>query len=218
METYLAGAYWGPRKETARECAERISLFLIRLSSISNDLTGWRSRGRSRKLAAGNTIIDPNSLCQIVETVEAGTNRKDVGAKDTISELGFRVGLWNGKTSSVEALSLGIHCGAYSGLRTFENNAIISPLLSFDISSDNLVQKLSETFVEAWNPEFFVLARKSKLNDAASGAGKAGGHWEPFLDCALFLDEKNQKKYSPTNYHSQRDCGNGRLFLNVPPK
>ncbi|MEP4192596.1 MAG: Imm52 family immunity protein, partial [Sneathiella sp.] len=185
MDTYLAGAYWGPRKETVWECAERTSAFFKKLALLSDDLAHWRLRDRSKKQKAGSSIMDPNAMGQITEQIKSGTNRKDMGDKEVIPELGFRLGLWNGKSSTQEMLSLGIQCGAYSGTGMFSNTANISPLLSFDVSNEDTVRKFSEAFIDAWEPDFFVLTRKSRLNEAAAMAREQRNQWEPFLDYAL---------------------------------
>ncbi len=41
METYYAGAYWGPRKESPEECARRMEVMLAALSKSDPSFTRW---------------------------------------------------------------------------------------------------------------------------------------------------------------------------------
>lgn len=213
MDTYVAGAYWGARKETAQDCAQRASLFFKQLASVSDNLSQWRLRGGNRKSGAENTILDHKPLPEMTKTLQAGVNRKDMGDRNIIPELGYRLGLWNGKASSVEMQSIRIQCGAYSKNRAFENNVTISPLLSFDTSNKAEVRKLAVAFIDAWKPQFFILTRKSRLNKAAAAGNAGGGQWDPFLDIALYLDTALEEKFHPDKYKQDLITAGGRLFL-----
>lgn len=214
MKTYIAGAYWGSRKEPIVECAQRVCNFFEKLSKISEQLDGWRAKGRSRKTADNNIVLSSHSLDQIVAQLKAGLNTKDVDANEVIPELGFRLGLWNGLSSDLEALSLSVLCGAHSNVRAFENNALITPLLGLDFTDEGLVRDLASAFVHAWAPDFFILAERDALNMAVSEAG--GKQWDPFLDLALYLHEDITDNHRPAKFGDRIVFDDGELFLNVP--
>ncbi|RKG91289.1 hypothetical protein D7V97_41915, partial [Corallococcus sp. CA053C] len=52
-ETYSAGAYWGPRRESPEECARRAETFLNLLAACAPLLANWnkipKPRGKGRK-------------------------------------------------------------------------------------------------------------------------------------------------------------------------
>ncbi|WP_370552853.1 Imm52 family immunity protein [Cupriavidus basilensis] len=49
VESFLAAAYWGTRKESMESCATRVQRFLSEVATLSPDFTGWRKRRHSRK-------------------------------------------------------------------------------------------------------------------------------------------------------------------------
>ena len=56
IDSYYAGAYWGPRKETPKECARRAEAFLAALAKIDPAFSRWFELGRSRKEALKRPI------------------------------------------------------------------------------------------------------------------------------------------------------------------
>lgn len=214
MDTFLAGAYWGSRKEPTHSCAKRVSGFFDELSTISETMSEWRLRRRTSQKAGGSIQLDSQSLDQIVEQLEAGLNTKDVGIKEAIPELGFRLGLWNGFETDLEALSLNILCGSYSNSRPYENSVTMTPLLSFDFSDEGLVQDLARAFINTWKPDFFILTTKTALNAVVASAD--GGQWEPFIDIALYLSDEIAHRHRPDEFSNELVYDDGKLFLNFP--
>src|SRR5687768_756609 len=97
IERYYLGAYWGNRKETAAECAERAVALLQWLSRCDEAFGRWFQGGRSRKEALQREVRpDPAVLRPLLER---GRNRRD-DDRSVIEELGFRMGLWNGAADS----------------------------------------------------------------------------------------------------------------------
>ncbi|WP_371746328.1 Imm52 family immunity protein [Myxococcus sp. CA040A] len=47
-ESYYAGVYWGPRKESSEECARRLEVLLEELQSVDPSLERWFQQGKSR--------------------------------------------------------------------------------------------------------------------------------------------------------------------------
>ncbi|WP_338865190.1 immunity 52 family protein [Myxococcus stipitatus] len=110
VESYYAGAYWGPRKETAEECARRTATFLDALSRYDSFLAEWFKPAKSLKDARKYRLMPPD-LAALAELFSAGVNRADAGG--VIERLGF--GFWfdNGGPDG-DVAELRIHCGGYS--------------------------------------------------------------------------------------------------------
>ncbi|MFP2933083.1 Imm52 family immunity protein [Pyxidicoccus sp. 3LG] len=104
-DSYYAGAYWGPRRESPEECAKRLGALLAGLSETDPSLARWFQQGKSRKDAL-NRPLGPN-----VADLEAFVRR---GKDRTFDELGFSVGGWNGAADDYEASGFLIACGGYS--------------------------------------------------------------------------------------------------------
>ncbi|WP_163993151.1 immunity 52 family protein [Pyxidicoccus caerfyrddinensis] len=109
-ETYYAGAYWGPRKESAEECARRAADFLNLLASCEPLLAGWnkipKPRGRGRK-----TPLMPPDLTILTEAFRRGVNREPGGP--AIEDLGLTVSAYNDGERG-ELVSLSMFCGSYA--------------------------------------------------------------------------------------------------------
>lgn len=119
MEPYYLGAYWGPRGESADECAERLSLLLASLGNVDPRLTSWFKTGGSRK-AALKRQVDP-SIQALRELLLAGRPRRDDEIRSVMSDLGFRVGLWNGQEVEV---GLSVRCGSPAAIAGMTSNTL----------------------------------------------------------------------------------------------
>jgi hypothetical protein len=109
IENYYLGAYWGSRKESSLECAERTLALLQGLSFCDEAFQRWFQRGRSRHDALARPIeLDRQVLQQLFER---GVNRRD--ERSVIEDLGFRIGLWNGGADD-EAVGLSALCGCFA--------------------------------------------------------------------------------------------------------
>ena len=177
METKLAAAYWGPRMESAVECARRASAFVEDLSNLSEFFRGWRLPARSRAEATRNQPFSSD-----VSSLEAlflkGTNRRDIDG-ELIEELGFRISAWNGMGGE-ETSSLAMKCGMYSNVPGVSNAIVLKIPAKFDVDSDGTAELVVDLLVRAWNPDWAVVASQASMIERADKEG-------PFLDRALYL-------------------------------
>jgi len=120
---YVAG-YWGPRRESIVECAERLTRCLSFLAECNELFAAWYDKGKSRKDARARQVY-PAQREQVLAILEKGRHWTDV-PRTLMEDLGFSVGLWNG-TSDETASSFRTHCGCYSDVKGLWNNALVEP-------------------------------------------------------------------------------------------
>ncbi|MCY1022958.1 immunity 52 family protein [Pyxidicoccus sp. MSG2] len=106
-ETYYAGAYWGPRKESAEECARRTAHFLTLLAPADPSLAQWYKPARRLKDARKHPLMPPD-LPTLTECFRRGVNRERGGP--VFEDLGLS--FWFG---TGEGADLRITCGDYAG-------------------------------------------------------------------------------------------------------
>ena len=119
---YYIGAYWGPRKETAGQCARRIVRLLDDLGSLSPILSKWYRKGRSRNGALQFPV--PPNYEAIRETIAERSEMTPFDDRAT-SEAGFGFGVWNGATEGVE-ISLSVVAGSFVQANIL-NSCVLSP-------------------------------------------------------------------------------------------
>ena len=78
MSDLYIGAYWQPRKESVHACAGRLHKFLACLSACDDVFQAWYRRGKSAQ-GAKQIAIDFKAMDRLVELLERGRNRTDVG-------------------------------------------------------------------------------------------------------------------------------------------
>jgi len=170
-ETYYAGAYWGPRKESPEECAQRTVAFLQLMASSDPFLAQWYKPTRSRKKGHKFLLVPPD-LPTLTEAFRRGVNREDGGP--AIESLGFNVGLDNGGSNRAHAF-LRIFCGAYS--EAVSNLCLLSTLKPGPdedrVLSAPVLEGVVRRMVQAWEPDWAV-ATSSKHRDLLSEKDKAG--------------------------------------------
>ncbi|EPX63378.1 hypothetical protein D187_005784 [Cystobacter fuscus DSM 2262] len=160
---FYIGAYWGPRKETALECARRAELFFHMLARYDPTFTQWyrRGRGAPRELPG-------HPVRQVVEEWEQlflrGMNRTDATRK-VMEDLGFRADVWNAKTS--ERTRIELHCGEYSpfgpGNTCLFHPPHEGPTRERILSAPVLAGVLT-SIATAWDPDF-AMASSSEMVD-----------------------------------------------------
>jgi hypothetical protein len=110
-EAYYAGAYWGPRKESAEECAWRAADFFNLLAPADSFLAQWYKPARRRKDARKYPLMPPD-LLSLTELFRRGVNREKGGP--IFEDLGFTFWFDNGGPTR-DCAALRIKCGDYSG-------------------------------------------------------------------------------------------------------
>ena len=152
QERYYVGAYWGPRHETALECARRAEPFFHGLARCDPTFAQWYQSGRGfpRKLPEYPVHTE-------VKDLEAmflrGRNR--AGSGGTVSEdLGFSKILWNAKKGET---NLHLSCGGYSPWGA-PNSCLLYPPTQGAVR-ERLLQapvlaEILTCMVTAWDPDF----------------------------------------------------------------
>lgn len=205
MSYYYAGAYWGARKESSGECAARLSHCLVDLAAVDSTFSGWHKKG-AIKAAALAQPVDTASLDVLLELLNSGRNRRDIG-NDVIEDLGFSAALWNRADNPT---AFNVKCGAYADSPSVKN-AFVLQLPEFSGASEAVGARSSaravvEALTEAWDPDWATwtsdvwrsrqkvdvvnpvfglvtyVARKSVREVPVPGV-----HVEPFLNGTLFI-------------------------------
>ncbi|PTL82088.1 Imm52 family immunity protein [Vitiosangium sp. GDMCC 1.1324] len=161
-EDYYVGAYWGPRRETALECARRAELFFHMLARCDPTLAQWYRGGRGAPRDLPGHPVRP-----VAEEWEQlfllGRNRTDL-SKKVIEDLGFRVLVWNGKK---ECTFLKCSCGGYSPWGG-PNSCLLDPPHEGPVRERLLrapvLNEVLTSMATAWDPDF-AMASSSEMVD-----------------------------------------------------
>ncbi|WP_164021318.1 immunity 52 family protein [Pyxidicoccus trucidator] len=175
-ETYYAGTYWGPRKESPEECARRMEIFLANLRDVDPAFASWCQPGKSRK----------DALKRPIEPNRAGLAKLMLRGKDRVFEdLGFRFSAWNGVDDDYDATGFDVHCGGYTD--AVRNTCVFTlpgrgPLADRVLTASVLAGLLRASAV-AWEPHWGVAASHAhgKLIDARSVKGAPRIGWVMYL-------------------------------------
>ncbi|WNG54367.1 hypothetical protein F0U59_05905 [Archangium gephyra] len=151
-EDYYVGAYWGPRKETALECAKRAELFFHMLARCDPTFTQWYRAGRGSPRELPGWPVRPE-MKELESLLLKGRNRTDVG-REVIEDLGFSRIVWNAKK---EATEIHLTCGGYSPwggpnlclLNPPRQGAVRERLLRAPVLAEVLT-----CMATAWDPDF----------------------------------------------------------------
>jgi Immunity protein 52 len=170
-ETYYAGAYWGPRKESPEECARRTATFLNLLAPCDPLLAHWYKPARSLKEARKHPLM-PTDVPTLTELFRRGVNREKGGP--VFEQLGFSFWFGNGG-SGAESADLRIKCGCYSEA---VSNSCVMPLPKRGPNADRILSAPTLASVVrgmtlAWEPDWAV-ATSSAYRDILSEKGRAG--------------------------------------------
>lgn len=179
------GVYWGPRRETAAECATRLASYLVCLSGQHQLLSQWYVKQRSRNLEKVPIDVQADSA-RLIEMIASGINRQDVGG-EVMESLGFRVGLWNG-ASGEESAALNIKCGLYEPNPNLGNAVVlrITPSRNADLANVSLCKRLLLCGVEAWQPDWGAIF-SSGSEVLQNRVGRS-----PFLDQVLWVKDATE--------------------------
>lgn len=185
-ETYYAGAYWGPRKESPEECARRMATFLNLLASCDPFLAHWYKFARSRKDARRQPLMPPD-VPTLTEMFRRGVNRERGGP--VFEELGFSIWVHNGGAAYDDA-DVRIGCGASS--EAISNTCVLKlPTPGLGASADRVLSAPVMTGVVrsmalAWDPDWAVATSDShrRLMRESPNAGAFIG-WVTYLSRRL---------------------------------
>jgi Immunity protein 52 len=166
IETYYAGAYWGPRRETPEECARRAEVFLASIANVDPAFSRWFEGGSSRKDALKRPI-EPSG--------EALEKRVLRGRDRQFESLGYSVWAWNGAPDDYDACAFNFNCGSYS---EGQSNRCVVDLPTLGPNAERVLSApvltgLVRSMVLAWEPEA-AIATSSMLREAVTPIGRAG--------------------------------------------
>jgi hypothetical protein len=161
-EGYYVGAYWGPRQETALECARRAELFFHMLARCDPSFTQWYRRGRGFPRELPGYPVRPE-VKEWEQLFLRGRNRTDVGKK-VIEDLGFRQMVWNAKKESTYITT---YCGGYSPWGG-PNSCLLEPPRTGEVRERLLrapvLAEVLTSMATAWDPDF-AMASSSEMVD-----------------------------------------------------
>ena len=165
IDSYYAGAYWGPRKETPEECARRAEAFLAAIAKLDPAFSQWFEQGRSRKDALKRSIESSGEALE--KRVRRGRDRQ-------FEDLGYSLWAWNGAPDDYDACGFNFKCGGYcEGL--FNRCVVTLPARgpnSERVLSVPVLTGLVRSMVLAWEPDS-ALATSSMLSEAVIPDGNA---------------------------------------------
>jgi hypothetical protein len=191
MESSYIGAYWGSRRESARECGERLARCISALGSVDPVLGSWFRRGASKAAAKTPVGLD---AAELGERLAQGRNRRDFGG-EVIEELGFSVGLWN---RARPAVGLSATVGAYTSTPGVLNSFVLELPEPDDVSAriyqPEAAAAIFAAVVESWAPAWATWTTHSLRNAQNPSPGEPVVGWLTYLgegrvsDVALPLD------------------------------
>jgi hypothetical protein len=186
------GAYWGPRAESAEECADRIGRLIRGLEVIDVLLTGWRDKAETKSGALAQPVVTTDRQ-DLVERLKAGVMRDDSGT--VIDTAGYWVYWWNGDENDPAAITLNMSLGRTS--KQVPNSVVFQfpdPTTVPSIYSAPSASNLVLTVIEVFQPERAVwldddsrVAQKSPdwvMPNGARAIGRLAGHpagWATYL-------------------------------------
>lgn len=178
MNDLYVGAYWGQRKESADECAERLASCMRRLAETDEALSAWYRKSRSKQ-DARQQPIEPGNRESIVDLLQAGTNKRDTD-RSIIEDLGFGVGLWNGLDGDQSA-SMSVTCGLYARNLHLRNSVALDfPKHSRKLASKDHALAALAAVIESWEPEWAGVISKSSRTLRPFSPGS------PFVDWMFY--------------------------------
>jgi len=166
QEDYYVGAYWGPRKETALECARRAELFFRMLARCDPAFAQWYRAGRGFPRELPGWPVRP----ELEEWEALFLKSRHRGADKTVLEdMGFSRMVWNAKK---DAIHVRLNCGGYSPWGG--NSCLFTPLWKSAVW-ERLVRSpvLAEVLTSvatAWDPDF-AMASSSEMVDLVEKDG-----------------------------------------------
>ncbi|MFY2564086.1 immunity 52 family protein [Corallococcus terminator] len=179
-DSYFAGAYWGPRRESPEECAGRAAAFLNGLAEHDPLLAHWnkipKPRGRGRK-----TPLMPPDLATLTEAFHRGVNREPGGPD--IERLGLTVGAYN-DGSRHDYSSLSMCCGSCAeGLPNLCLLSLPSEGPNAErIFTAHVLSGVVRSMVHAWDPDWAVAISRTHRNlDDQGGRDNLWVGWVTYL-------------------------------------
>lgn len=211
-ERFVLGAYWGARRESVEQCADRLQTFFEALLSGGDLLSQWYPKASSPKKSLEHPLDRGNSQ-MLIEILMKGQNRAN--AQGAVSEdLGVQVGFWNGKQGEDQA-SFSLRCGLY--WKSSNASASVGNCVVFDLPKNlgilseplRMVELLAET-ARAWNPDWAGVMSESSMLTRGFDAE------EPFVDWMVYVPRRLEKVAEPS-FLRQLEAGSIVVVQPTPP-
>ncbi|WNG54368.1 hypothetical protein F0U59_05915 [Archangium gephyra] len=183
QDKYYMGAYWGPRQETALECARRAELFFHMLARCDPSFGQWYRAGRGFPRELPGWPVCPE-MKELESLLLKGRNRTDVG-REVIEDLGFSQMVWNAKR---EATEIHLSCGKYSPwggpnlclLYPPRQGAVRERLLRAPVLAEVLT-----SMVTAWDPDYAMVGSSQMVDLVEKGGSEVRMGWLTYLSRRL---------------------------------
>ena len=183
FESYYMGAYWGPRKETALECAQRAELFFHMLARCDPTFTQWYRGGRGAPRSLPGFPVRPEAA-EWEQLFLRRMLRTDVD-DEILEELGFREHVWNVK--SREWTRIELRCGAYSPGAV--NVCLLHPpevgLPRERILCAPLLAEVLTSVAKAWEPDYAMVSSSEMVDLVEKRNGEVRVGWLTYLSRRL---------------------------------
>ncbi|HEX5748994.1 MAG TPA: Imm52 family immunity protein [Archangium sp.] len=183
QEDYYVGAYWGPRQETALECARRAELFFHMLARCDPAFAQWYRAGRGSPRELPGWPVRPE-MKELETLLLKGRLRTDVG-REVMEDMGFRQMAWNAKK---EAIMLRFICGKYSPWGG-PNSCVLSPLGKSAVW-ERLVRspvpaEVLTSVATAWDPDYAMASSSQMVDLIEKRKGEVRVGWLTYLSRRL---------------------------------
>jgi hypothetical protein len=152
-ETYYIGAYWGPRQESAEECAQRAVVFLDAMAQVDPMFARWFKLARSRKQSLERPL-EPD-MAGLRKFIQSKVLRSDDGVP--MEGAGFDLALWNGGSGGND-VRLHLSCG--SDLKWLMNASLVEPASDGSRAeqalTSSVMTEVLRAMARAWDPDWGV--------------------------------------------------------------
>lgn len=153
-EDFYVRGCWGPREESLKQCAHRVSTFVRKLGELTPVFKKWYEFEAPKARPIGT------SQAAIADLLSASVSKTDVGDR-TISEAGFEINLWNRRDDEART-SLNICCGIYSPW--ISNMCFLQPeflgRVTIGIPGFDILIQLVKLIVRTWDPDDVVVTSR----------------------------------------------------------
>ncbi|HYO55131.1 Imm52 family immunity protein [Archangium sp.] len=182
-ENYYVGAYWGPRQETALECARRAELFFHMLARCDPGFTQWYRAGRGSPRELPGWPVR-REVKELEELFLRGRARTDIGKK-VIDGMGFSTIVWNAEKPMTR---LHLTCGlsppwggpTCAWLELAKKGALRERLLHAPVLAEVLT-----SMATAWDPDFAVATSNEMVRLVEKCKGEVRVGWVTYLSRRL---------------------------------
>lgn len=206
IQPHTLGAYWEPRRENRKDCAQHLTRFLIALSRCSPLYARWFHTGYSRKEALSHAF-------DFTDEEQAFNLLKPDRQFD---DLGFGASLWNEEDEDA-GVRLMVRCGLYVSETVGLGNAVSLSVPASLATDTEAVRGALLATISSWSPAWASVCSSRYLNQMAQREGPA--QRELNLDWMLYLGQAElvdlSKLAPPINVEV---LGSGGVLIEALPR